>query len=127
LCSLIEEDIYEEQRKQKQYVWSAKPMWQRTVIGYKEFKELYWPEFKTNDRSGLSPFLVYSEILGVLKGYAETMECSDGYLNKEQYISGGVAHKVSAHLSSDVKERIYSMFLAYRRLKGARLELDHAD
>ncbi|KAG8698871.1 hypothetical protein FRC08_005657, partial [Ceratobasidium sp. 394] len=34
LCSLIEEDIYEEEGRKKQYFWSAKPMCQREMIGY---------------------------------------------------------------------------------------------
>ncbi|KAG9098526.1 hypothetical protein FRC06_006286 [Ceratobasidium sp. 370] len=127
LCSLIEADIYEKQKEETLQVWSAKPMWQRTIIGYKEFKEIYWPQFKSSDRSGLNPSLVYSEILGVIKGYSEVMECTNGYLNQDQYVWGGVAHKVSAHLDTSVKRQIYSMFEDYRRLKGGRLELDQAD
>ncbi|CAE6538243.1 unnamed protein product, partial [Rhizoctonia solani] len=35
LCSLIEADIYEEQRGKKREVWSARPMWERKVIGFR--------------------------------------------------------------------------------------------
>ncbi|KAG9097775.1 hypothetical protein FRC06_007201 [Ceratobasidium sp. 370] len=132
LCSLIEEDIYEKHGKQKQYFWSAKPMCQRSMIGYKygpiiATREIYWPQFKYSDRFGLNPFLVYSEIVGVIKGYSEVLGCAHGFLSKDQYILGGVAHKVSAHLDVGVKGQIYSMFEAYRKLKATRFELDHAD
>ncbi|KDN45554.1 hypothetical protein RSAG8_04878, partial [Rhizoctonia solani AG-8 WAC10335] len=126
LCSLIEADIYEEQRKEKREVWSARPMWQRNVIGFREFKEVYWPQFKGPLRLGLNPSLVYSEIIGVIKGYSDTLGCTNGYLSQDQYL-GGAAHKVSAHLDDNIKKQIYSIFSEYRRIKGTRFELDHAD
>ncbi|KAG9097776.1 hypothetical protein FRC06_007202 [Ceratobasidium sp. 370] len=112
LCSLIEEDIREDERKQGRYVRSTS---QPTIIGYK------------SNRLGLNSSLVYSEILGVIKGYAEVMGCTDGYLNREQYILGSIAHKVTAHLDDKAKTQIYSMFESYRKLKGTRFELDQAD
>ncbi|KAG9121879.1 hypothetical protein FRC07_001976, partial [Ceratobasidium sp. 392] len=146
LCSLIEADIGDRQQKKK-FIWSAKPIWQHRLIDYKynflssvqrktylntpltsrEFKEIYWPKFKTIDRSGLNPFLVYSEVLGVIKGYSEVMGCPHGYLSRDQYALGNVAHKVSAHLDVTVKTRIYSIFEDYKKLQRARFEIDQAD
>ncbi|KAG9098528.1 hypothetical protein FRC06_006288, partial [Ceratobasidium sp. 370] len=124
LCSLIEEDIREEEKKQGRYVRSAS---QPTIIGYKEFKEIYWPLLDRFNRLGLNSFLVYSEILGVIKGYSEVLECTDGHLSQEQYTLGNMAHKVTAHLDDKAKTQIYSMFESYQKLKGKRFELDQAD
>ncbi|KAH7339885.1 hypothetical protein B0J17DRAFT_657189 [Rhizoctonia solani] len=126
LCSLLEADIYEEQKTEKREVWSARPMWKRNIIGFKEFKEVYWPQLKDSLRSGLNPSLVYSEVVGVIKGYSETLGCTNGYLSLDQYL-GGTAHKVSAHLDESTKKQIYLIFGEYRRIKGTRFELDHAD
>ncbi|CAE6444861.1 unnamed protein product [Rhizoctonia solani] len=126
LCSLLEADIHEEQKVEKREVWSARPMWKRNIIGFKEFKEVYWPQLKDSLISGLNPSLVYSEVVGVIKGYSETLECTNGYLSLDQYL-GGAAHKVSAHLDENTKKQIYSIFSEYRRIKGTRFELDHAD
>ncbi|KAG8778469.1 hypothetical protein FRC12_024973 [Ceratobasidium sp. 428] len=129
LCSLIEADMRRERDLHlPRLAWSAKPLWEYNHIDYREFREQYWQQFKISDREvGLSPSLVYSEILGVIKGYSKVIGCSAGYLNRDQYVLGTVAHKVSAHLDVDVKDRIYSMFEDYKRLKAARFEVDQAD
>ncbi|KAG8744351.1 hypothetical protein FRC10_010331 [Ceratobasidium sp. 414] len=124
LCSLIEEDIREDERQQGRRVRSTS---QPTIIGYKEFKEIYWPLLNRSNRLGLNSSLVYSEILGVIKGYSEVMGCTDGFLSQEQYVSGSIAHKVTAHLDDKAKAQIYSMFESYRKLKSTRFELDQAD
>ncbi|KAG8763067.1 hypothetical protein FRC12_008728 [Ceratobasidium sp. 428] len=127
LCSLIEADIHRVEQKKKREIWSAKPTLEHKFIDYKEFTDVYWPQFRSSDRFGLSPSLVYSEILGVIRGYSELMGCAGGYLGRDHHILGSLANRVSAHLDVGVKGQIYSISEDYRRLKGARFELDRAD
>ncbi|KAG8734440.1 hypothetical protein FRC10_011709 [Ceratobasidium sp. 414] len=128
LCSLIEEDICEDERKQGRYVRSTS---QPTIIGYKishtkrEFKEIYWPRLNKFNWSGLDPSLVYSEILGVIKGYSQIMGCTDGYLSQDQYLLEGISHKATAHVDYATKLKIYSMSENYRKL--TQFKLDQAD
>ena len=75
-----------------------------------EFKAVYWPQFKNCDRISLNPFLVYTEILGAIKGYSEVMGSNEGYLTRDQYLFGDVTRKVSVHLDINIKQQIYSIF-----------------
>ncbi|KAG8755796.1 hypothetical protein FRC11_005787, partial [Ceratobasidium sp. 423] len=126
LCSLIEADLYEWQKTEKGEIWSVGSVRQPKIIGFREFKEVYWPQFNSFLRAGLNPSLTYSEIVGVIKGYSEVLGCTNGYLSLGQYL-GGAAHKVSAYIDESTKNRIYSVFRKYEEIKSLRSEWDHAD
>ncbi|CAE6373300.1 unnamed protein product [Rhizoctonia solani] len=125
LCSLIEAGLYEEQKAGKREFWVTQ---QRRIVGFKEFKEVYWPRFKLGCQwaSTLNPTLVYSEVLGVIQGYSEALGCINGHLSLDEYL-GRAAHKVSPHLDDSVKHQIYSFFKEYKKIKSLRSEWDHAD
>ncbi|CUA66585.1 hypothetical protein RSOLAG22IIIB_00025 [Rhizoctonia solani] len=125
LCSLIEAGLYEEQKAGKREFWVTQ---QRRIIGFKEFKEVYWPRFKLGCQwaSTLNPTLVYSEVVGVIQGYSEALGCINGHLSLDEYL-GRAAHKVSPHLDDSAKHQIYSIFKEYKKIKSLRSEWDHAD
>ncbi|CAE6447127.1 unnamed protein product [Rhizoctonia solani] len=143
LCSLIEADLHEEQKVGEREFWVTQ---QRRIVGFKydsmvfiildyaakvlfshrEFKEVYWPRFKLGWASTLNPALVYSEVVGVIKGYSEALGCINGHLSLDQYL-GRAAHKVSPHLDDSIKHQIYSIFKEYEKIKSLRSEWDHAD
>ncbi|KEP48194.1 UvrD/REP helicase amino-terminal domain protein [Rhizoctonia solani 123E] len=99
---------------------------EKKYICYSDFKERYWPQFKKIHQPEITPALVYSEILGVIKGSTESIICPKRYLSKAQYLSG-LVRRVSAQLDLDTREQIYAIFEQYRKLSGASFELDLAD
>ncbi|CAE6450568.1 unnamed protein product [Rhizoctonia solani] len=99
---------------------------EKKYICYSDFKERYWPQFKKTHQPEITPALVYSEILGVIKGSTESIICPKRYLSKSQYLSG-LVRRVSAQLDLETREQIYAIFEQYRKLSGASFELDTAD
>ncbi|KAG9125027.1 hypothetical protein FRC07_009253, partial [Ceratobasidium sp. 392] len=134
LCSLIEADIRREQEKEERPIWAAKPTWECKIIGYEYVLQTSTCQkpaersmffYLESSKKPTGRNLKFTIVLG--SGYAGVMQCTRGYLSRDQYVQGSVAHKVSAHLDTSVKSQIYSMFEDYKRLKGARFELDQAD
>ncbi|KAJ1300871.1 hypothetical protein OPQ81_002509 [Rhizoctonia solani] len=101
-------------------------MEQRRYIGYSDFKERYWPQFRRSYKPEITPPLVYSEIMGVIKGSSHSIHGSRKYLSKDQYLSGMV-RRVSAQLDMETREHIYAIFEQYKKLLGAYFEMDMAD
>lgn len=66
----------------------------------------------------MDPALVYSEILGVIKG-------SGRNLSKNEYMSN-LSHKKSP-LLVDVRDQVYGIFEAYTKQSRLRGEIDAAD
>lgn len=106
------------------HCWGSVP---NAPLSFSEFKEQYWPEFKSSSKFGLDPVLVYSEIMGVIKGSRFSEQTgSHTYLSRENYL-GGLVRRVSSQLNPEMRRKIYSIFEQYRALKAARLEHDPAD
>ncbi|CAE6528487.1 unnamed protein product, partial [Rhizoctonia solani] len=99
---------------------------EKKYIGYSDFKERYWPQFKRIYGPEVTPTLAYSEILGVIKGSSESLSCPKQYLSRDQYLSGMV-RRVSAQLDLDTREDIYTIFRQYKKLAGVSFELNVAD
>ncbi|KAG8760604.1 hypothetical protein FRC11_000178, partial [Ceratobasidium sp. 423] len=101
-------------------------MEEKKYISYSDFKERYWPQFKRIYKPEITPALVYSEILGVIKGSSESMSCPKRHLSKDQYL-GSMVRRVSAQLDVGTREQIYTIFEQYKRLASISFELDVAD
>jgi len=71
---------------------------------------------------GPDPALVFSEILGVIKGSEQAIGAQHGCLDRDTYLSSG-----RRGILSHTKEAVYDLFTAYTKLKGQGLEYDAAD
>ncbi|KAG9118849.1 hypothetical protein FRC07_006435, partial [Ceratobasidium sp. 392] len=108
LCSLLLADIeslQEEHTKQP-------------PITFDDFKYNYWPKLKHGLTYNLDPGLVFSEILGVIKGYGEN-------LSRDEYISN-LTHKKSP-LLAHARDRVYAIFEAYSAQALIQKQIDAAD
>ncbi|KAG8738662.1 hypothetical protein FRC10_006609, partial [Ceratobasidium sp. 414] len=120
LCTLLEGDLPVDGRLGRRKIV------QRTKIEFNEFREKYWPQFKRYLTSVVDPALVFSEIVGVIKGSSEALKSDEGYLSRSQY-TDCLHRRVLSQLTKPIRDIIYSIFEQYRYLKGQQFELDHAD
>ena len=107
-------------------------------ISYPHFCSRYWnhlPQSATRTlgtyavylardicNSKADPALVFSEILGVIKGSEKTIGTQQRCLDRETYLSSG-----RQGIFSHAKEAVYELFVAYTKLKRQRQEYDAAD
>ncbi|CCO36370.1 TPR and ankyrin repeat-containing protein 1 AltName: Full=Lupus brain antigen 1 homolog [Rhizoctonia solani AG-1 IB] len=106
LCELIEGDMLSVAGEDA--LTSARVQAQR-IVSFSDFKHQYWPTFSPKLTRNLNPALVFSEILGVIKGYGrdltmdETQKILSGYKvppgSRVDYI---FVDEVQDHLMSDV-------------------------
>ncbi|KAG8898993.1 hypothetical protein FRB99_007004 [Tulasnella sp. 403] len=80
------------------------------------FLSTIWPRFNKKHKKGLDPALVYSEIVGVIKG-------SGRILDRKSYED--MSHRRHGTFAND-RSRIYSLFEAYEKMKP-RPSYDVAD
>ena len=71
---------------------------------------------------GSDPALVFSEILGVIKGSKEATGTPQRCLDQATYLSG-----YGQGMLSHKKEAIYALFIAYTKMKQQHQEYDAAD
>ena len=72
----------------------------------------------------LDPALVFGEFMGVIKGSEDVIGTKHRCLDRESYKSRGVR---SQGIFSDKRDDIYSLFMAYTKLKRKRQDYDAAD
>ncbi|KAF8595241.1 P-loop containing nucleoside triphosphate hydrolase protein [Ceratobasidium sp. AG-I] len=118
LCTLLEADIRSILPNQIGSLAS------RTLIGFDDFVHTYWPSFRGLSQS-LEPNLVYSEIIGVIKGSQSALESKDGYLTRREYVE--TLSRRQFPLLAHVRDKVYSIFEIYTKNKMARRETDAAD
>ncbi|EUC55290.1 glycosyl hydrolase family 39 domain protein [Rhizoctonia solani AG-3 Rhs1AP] len=118
LCSLLEGDIREAAPGQ---ISSERT---RSLIGYDDFLHSYWPSFRGSTH-GLEPNLVWSEIIGVIKGSQAAFNSNEGYLSRSEYVEGLSQRQFS--LLAPLRAKVYSIFELYTRRRTAQYDTDEAD
>ncbi|KAH6917678.1 hypothetical protein BKA70DRAFT_1556138 [Coprinopsis sp. MPI-PUGE-AT-0042] len=96
----------------------------KDVLRYPTFLEDYWDHFPQGLVRGLDPALVFSEIIGVIKGAEESITCKGRYLDKATYLA--LSDRTN-YLFASQRERIYELFVKYGRLKRELGGIDAAD
>ncbi|KDN41117.1 hypothetical protein RSAG8_07671, partial [Rhizoctonia solani AG-8 WAC10335] len=118
LCSLLEGDIRHSVPGQ---IDSEK---NRSLIQFGDFLHGYWPSFRGHTH-GLEPNLVWSEILGIIKGSQAAYNSKEGYLSRTEYVEGPSQRQFS--LLAHIRANVYSIFELYTKRKTARFHTDDAD
>ncbi|KAF8060885.1 hypothetical protein FPV67DRAFT_312197 [Lyophyllum atratum] len=119
LCDLVEADFDLEDR-----IYNVKESKEpRTFVFYDHFLLEYWPHFPQPLVKGLDPALVFSEIIGIIKGSEETIG-SLGYLDWSKYEE--LSERTQSTFASQ-RSVIYSVFEAYQAQKRQRGDFDAAD
>ncbi|KAH6917647.1 hypothetical protein BKA70DRAFT_1418375 [Coprinopsis sp. MPI-PUGE-AT-0042] len=96
----------------------------KDILRYPTFLADYWDHFPQDLTRGLDPALVFSEIIGVIKGAEQSLLCKGRYLDKTTYLS--LSDRTN-YLFAPQRERIYELFVKYARLKRELGGFDAAD
>ncbi|KAH6917677.1 hypothetical protein BKA70DRAFT_1178699 [Coprinopsis sp. MPI-PUGE-AT-0042] len=96
----------------------------KDVLTFPEFISGYWARFPQDLTKGLDPALVFSEIIGVIKGAEQSITCEGRCLDKDAYLSLG---ERTNYLFASKRETIYRLFTKYSRRKRELRGYDAAD
>ncbi|KAF5377280.1 hypothetical protein D9615_006447 [Tricholomella constricta] len=95
----------------------------RTFVTYDLFLNNYWPHFSQPLVKGLDPALVFSEVIGIVKGSEEAI-ASGGYLDRQKYED--LSERTQSTFATQ-RSAIYSIFEAYQSRKRQQGHFDAAD
>ncbi|KAF9219473.1 hypothetical protein BS17DRAFT_760990 [Gyrodon lividus] len=97
---------------------------QDAFVTYDVFARTYWPHFPQGLTKGQEPWLVFSELMGVIKGSERSLACPNGYLDEETYCS---LPPRSNPTFANQRKIIYAIFEAYCKFKRNQRHHDAAD
>ncbi|KAL0573766.1 hypothetical protein V5O48_008193 [Marasmius crinis-equi] len=121
LCKLLEVDVFGEERS-----GNVQDVERSTgvLITYDVFLEKYWPHFSQDLTKGFDPSLVFSEIMGVIKGSEEACRSDERYLSRSAYEQ--LSTRMQATFATQ-RSRVYELFKQYLREKRLNGDYDSAD
>ncbi|KAL1686635.1 P-loop containing nucleoside triphosphate hydrolase protein, partial [Schizophyllum commune] len=128
LCTLLEGDVLpsEEHLIGEDFSDLTPRIMQRTgqLVTYRLFFTEYWPHFSQTLTKGLDPALVFSEIMGVIKGSEEASALPSHSLSREGYES--LSRRRQSTFAS-CRNVVYDIFVQYDKEKARRGDYDAAD
>ncbi|KAF8670228.1 hypothetical protein HU200_050759 [Digitaria exilis] len=94
-------------------------------VTFEKFAASYWPHFNAELTKKLDASTVYTEIISHIKGgYKANMSCN-GKLERLDYVM--LSDKRFSSLNSEMREKIYDVFLDYESMKRTAREFDLSD
>ncbi|KAL4268195.1 UvrD-like helicase ATP-binding domain-containing protein [Pleurotus pulmonarius] len=115
LCTMLEADYTEKGFFTKR---------SGSFVTYDRFLKEYWAHFPQTLTKRLDPALVFSEILGIIKGSEKTLTCPEWFLDHSAYKALG--HRAFSTFA-DNRATVYEIFLAYTKQKRTNGDFDAAD
>lgn len=94
------------------------------VVDRNSFRLDYWPRFPSPLTKRLPLGLVFSEIMGVIKGSASS-RTSLTYLSRDEYLTRST--RLAPAFSAGDRPLVYEIFEVYENLKYKRREMDYVD
>ncbi|KAG8969177.1 hypothetical protein FRC03_004130 [Tulasnella sp. 419] len=83
------------------------------ILTFEQFRTSLWDHFNEKLRRGLDSSLVFSEIIGIIKGHEMATSTNDGYLDRETYMS----IRRRRFTEESYRSQIYDLFEQYSELK----------
>lgn len=115
----------------------------RSIVTYETFRDEYWPHFPQALTKGLGtlqcttyrvqsiyscspadPSLIFSEIMGVIKGCEDALASNDRHLDQRSYER--LSHRSQSTFSHQ-RTIVYALFEAYTKRKKLEGHFDSAD
>ncbi|KAH7926210.1 hypothetical protein BV22DRAFT_1063475 [Leucogyrophana mollusca] len=97
---------------------------QDSFVSYDKFLNSYWPHFPQPLTKNLDPWLVFSEIIGIIKGSEQTLSSDMRFLDNSTYSE--LSHRTRSTFATQ-REIVYSIFELYCKLKRQNRHQDIAD
>ncbi|KAI6167428.1 P-loop containing nucleoside triphosphate hydrolase protein [Pisolithus thermaeus] len=123
-ADILDTDHPEGQRIAKLFMQSHDPEALDAFVSYEVFVNSYWPHFPQRLTKGQDPWLVFGEIMGIIKGSEKSLEFDDGALDKNTYC--GLSSRSNPTFSGQ-REVVYAIYEAYSKLKRQRQDHDVVD
>ncbi|KAK0444957.1 uncharacterized protein EV420DRAFT_1721599 [Desarmillaria tabescens] len=124
LCDMLEADMSTKMLAPTSPTDRKRAKTHRGVITFESFFEFYWSHFPEHLVKGLDPALVFSEIIGVIKGSEETLSEGKRYLSRTTYLD---LSKRQQSTFADRRDEVYEIFESYMHKKKLRGEYDTGD
>ncbi|KAI6101328.1 P-loop containing nucleoside triphosphate hydrolase protein [Pisolithus sp. B1] len=121
---ILDADHPEGQRITKLFMQSHDPEALDTFVSYEVFVNSYWSRFPQRLTKGQDPWLVFGEVMGIIKGSEKSLEFDDGALDKNTYC--GLSSRSNPTFSGQ-REVVYAIYEAYSKLKRQHQHHDVAD
>ncbi|KAK0207964.1 hypothetical protein DFS33DRAFT_396866 [Desarmillaria ectypa] len=124
LCDMLEADMRTKMLSPTSPIDRKRTKSHTGVIDFESFFESYWSHFPEHLVKGLDPALVFSEIIGVIKGSEETLSEGKRHLNRTAYLD---LSKRQQSTFADRRGEVYEIFESYMHKKKLRGEYDTGD
>ncbi|WOL05870.1 hypothetical protein Cni_G14601 [Canna indica] len=98
---------------------------QSKEVDYDKFAGSYWPHFNEELRKTVDCSTVFTQIISHIKGGIESGRFQTGKLSREDYLL--LSEKRVSTISSQAREVIYDIFVAYENQKLLACEYDLSD
>ena len=95
------------------------------LVDFHAFETDYWPHFSHESTKNLPVHLVFSEIMGVIKGSASSRKSLEP-LRREEYLAQSSRLAPTFVLEAE-RSRVYDVFKMYEKLKSDLGGLDYVD
>uniref|UniRef100_A0A0D9W8Y6 UvrD-like helicase ATP-binding domain-containing protein n=1 Tax=Leersia perrieri TaxID=77586 RepID=A0A0D9W8Y6_9ORYZ len=94
-------------------------------VTYEKFASTYWPHFNSDLTKNLDASTVFTEIISHIKGGYQVNTPFGSKLQRLDYLN--LSEKRFSSLNSQMRERIYDIFLDYESMKCTAREFDLSD
>uniref|UniRef100_A0A0E0H5G8 UvrD-like helicase ATP-binding domain-containing protein n=1 Tax=Oryza nivara TaxID=4536 RepID=A0A0E0H5G8_ORYNI len=94
-------------------------------VTYEKFSASYWPHFNSELTKKLDASTVFTEIISHIKGGYQANKPFGGKLERLDYLK--LSEKRFSSLNSQMRERVYDIFLDYESMKCTAREFDLSD
>ncbi|KAK7034640.1 hypothetical protein VNI00_012282 [Paramarasmius palmivorus] len=118
LCKLLEADARDREDPNSRKAPTG------SLVDYDTFLGEYWPHFSQTLMKGLDPSLVFSEIMGVIKGSEEACRAPERYLSRSAYQN--LSTRTQSTFATQ-RGRVYELFEQYMKQKKSNGDYDAAD
>ncbi|KAG8905111.1 hypothetical protein FRB99_000675 [Tulasnella sp. 403] len=84
------------------------------LISFDVFLSTIWPHFNESRKKGLNAALVFSEIIGIIKGSEDALASASGFLDRKSYEE--ISSRRHGTFAGD-RSRIYDLFESYQKIR----------
>ncbi|PFH50711.1 hypothetical protein AMATHDRAFT_85569, partial [Amanita thiersii Skay4041] len=121
LCSLLQLDFMQDERVVADVEPIKMTMMEHNFVSFNKFLSEYWTHFDQTLTKGLDPYMVFSEIHGVIQGSERAAQ------SPQQYLDLGAYESLSMRTNATFSRMRSTIFTLYQSYQKKRREYGHFD